>query len=107
MRRSPRSQVGGALRGVLLLDQHHGRANGAAYETLTYEKQDRIGVVTLNKPEYLNGIVPGMGLEITDVFHEMGRDDDVLVTVFTGAGRAFSAGAFIRDPNTHSTSDAG
>ncbi len=77
------------------------------YETILYEKRDRIGIVTLNKPEYLNGIAPGMGQEITDVFHEMGRDDDVLVTVFTGAGRAFSSGAFVRDPNTHNLTDAG
>ena len=78
-----------------------------AYETILYEKKDRIGIVTLNKPEYLNGIAPGMGREITDVFREMDRDDDVLVTVFTGAGRAFSSGAFVRDPNTHNLIDPG
>jgi enoyl-CoA hydratase len=78
-----------------------------AYDTLLYEKKDRIGIVTLNKPEYMNGVAPGMGREITDVFEEMGQDDDVLVTIFTGAGRAFSAGAFIRDERTHSMQDAG
>jgi enoyl-CoA hydratase len=37
----------------------------------------------------------------------MDRDEEVLVTVFTGAGRGFSAGAFIRDPNTHSLDSVG
>jgi enoyl-CoA hydratase len=77
------------------------------YDTIIYEKKDRIGIVTLNKPEFMNGAAPGMGREITAVFNEMDRDDEVLVTVFTGAGRAFSAGAFIRDPNTHTLNSAG
>lgn len=77
------------------------------YEHILYEKKERIGLVTLNRPEFLNGAIRGMGAEITDVFREMDADDDILVTVFTGAGRAFSAGAFIRDPNTHSINGAG
>jgi enoyl-CoA hydratase/carnithine racemase len=77
------------------------------YENLLYEKKGRVAVVTLNRPEYLNGIAPGMGQEIADVFHAMDEDDEVRVSVFTGAGRAFCSGAFIRDPNTHSLESAG
>ena len=71
------------------------------YENLIYEKTDRIATVTLNRPEYLNAFSPGMGADITAVFDEMAEDDEVLVTIITGAGRGFSAGAFVRDPNTH------
>ncbi len=77
------------------------------YENLLYEKKGRIAVVTLNRPEYLNGIAPVMGRDIINVFHEMDADDEVLCTVFTGAGRAFCAGAFVRDPNTHAVDNAG
>ncbi len=77
------------------------------FENLLYEKKGRVAVVTLNRPEYLNGIAPGMGQNITDVFHEMEADDEVLCTVFTGAGRAFCAGAFVRNPNTHALENAG
>src|SRR5579872_1617375 len=84
-----------------------GEVSRMTFEHILYEKKDRIGIVTLNRPEYLNGAIRGMGAEITEVFHTMEADDEVLVTVFTGAGRAFSAGAFIRDPNTHSIDGAG
>ncbi len=76
------------------------------YENLIYEKKERIGTVTLNRPEYLNAFSPGMGGDITAVFDEMARDDDVLVTILTGAGRGFSAGAFVKDPNTHALNTA-
>lgn len=72
-----------------------------AYENIVYEKRDRVGVVTLNRPEYLNGLAPGMGEDITNALGEMESDPEVLVTVITGTGRAFCAGAFIRDPKTH------
>ena len=72
------------------------------YEMIVYEKKDRIGIVTLNKPEHLNGLAPGMSDELIDVFDRMTNDPEVLVTVLTGAGRAFCAGAYVRDPKTHS-----
>ncbi len=68
------------------------------YENLIYEKNDRIATVTLNRPEYLNGFAPGLTEDVTAVFDEMAQDDDVLVTIFTGAGRAFCSGHFMRDP---------
>src|SRR3990167_8871021 len=73
-----------------------------AYENILYEKKDRVGTVTLNRPEYLNGLAPGMGEDITAALHEMEKDPEVLATIITGAGRGFCAGAFVRDACTHS-----
>ncbi len=72
-----------------------------AYQNILYEKKDRIGKVTINRPEYLNALVPGMSEELAHVFQEMERDEEVLVTIITGAGRAFCAGAFLKDPDAH------
>ncbi len=77
-----------------------------AYENIVYEKKDRIATVTFNRPEYLNASSPGINADRAAVFEEMAHDDDVLVTILTGAGRAFSAGAFIRDPKTHALDSA-
>lgn len=71
------------------------------YENLIYEKNEGIATVTLNRPEALNAFGPGMSEDIIAVFKEMADDDDVKVTILTGAGRGFSAGAFVKDPKTH------
>lgn len=71
------------------------------YESIVYEQRERIGLVTLNRPEHLNGLAPGMGDELCDVFQKMADDPQILVSVLTGAGRAFCAGAYMRDPKAH------
>jgi enoyl-CoA hydratase len=68
------------------------------YETLIYEKRDRIGYVTLNRPERLNALNFQMRDDITAVCREIAADNDVWVVIWTGAGdRAFCAGADIRE----------
>lgn len=71
------------------------------YENLTCTVSDGVATVTLNRPESLNAFGPGMASDIGAVFEEMAADDDVRVTILTGAGRGFCAGAFVKDPNTH------
>jgi enoyl-CoA hydratase/carnithine racemase len=71
------------------------------YENLLCEKQGGVATVTLNRPEYLNAFSPGMSTDIANVFDELADDDEVRVAILTGAGRGFSAGAFVRDPKTH------
>lgn len=69
-----------------------------SYEDLVYEKQDHIGVVTLNRPERLNALGSTLRKEILDVCAELKADDDVWAVIFTGAGRGFCSGADISGP---------
>ena len=64
-----------------------------SYEFLKYELDEGVGLVTLNRPERLNAINPGLVHELLDVVESSEGDDAVKVLVFTGEGRAFSAGA--------------
>jgi enoyl-CoA hydratase/carnithine racemase len=64
-----------------------------AYETITLEKDDGIATVTLNRPQRLNAWTPTMGTELADAFRDVDQDSAVRVVLFTGAGRAFCAGA--------------
>jgi enoyl-CoA hydratase/carnithine racemase len=64
-----------------------------AYETITLENDDGIATVTLNRPQRLNAWTPAMGAELADAFRAVDRDPAVRVVLFTGAGRAFCAGA--------------
>lgn len=66
------------------------------YETLLYQKQARIGYVTLNRPNILNAQSPEMFEELGRVFSEIKGDAEVGAVILTGAGdRAFCAGADI------------
>jgi enoyl-CoA hydratase len=63
------------------------------FEHLSFERP-RTGVllVTLNRPEVLNAANVAMHREMSDIWSVIDDDDEVAVTVVTGAGRAFSAG---------------
>ena len=63
-----------------------------AYEFATYEKKDRIGIVTINRPERMNALHPPANFELHEIWNEFARDPDVWVGILTGAGdKAFSA----------------
>jgi enoyl-CoA hydratase len=68
------------------------------YETVIYEKKDNIGILTLNRPEKLNAVNSQLAKEIEEVIDEVENDDEVRVLIITGSGRAFCAGADIREP---------
>ena len=62
-------------------------------QQLTYEVEDHIATITLNRPEQLNAFTNRMVHEMLAVFDEIDRDDDVRAVIVTGAGRGFCAGA--------------
>jgi enoyl-CoA hydratase/carnithine racemase len=63
------------------------------YETLTYELQDQILTLTLNRPDQLNAFNGAMMNELLQAFDAADADDAVRAIIVTGAGRAFCAGA--------------
>lgn len=64
-----------------------------AYETILVERQGRVGLITLNRPEHRNAYTPRVGAELREAFTELEADDEARVIVVTGAGRHFCAGA--------------
>ena len=62
------------------------------YETITFEKKEAIGVLTLNVPKKLNAISEKMIDEVNTVLDVAEKDDDLRVILLTGTGRAFCAG---------------
>ncbi len=57
-----------------------------------YEKDGRIGRITLNRPEVLNAINDDMPRELAAAVAEADHDRSVHMMVLSGAGRAFCAG---------------
>lgn len=78
----------------------------SAYAEITYEVEDRIATVTLNRPEARNGYTIRMADELGDAMDRADRDEDVRVVILTGNGKDFSVGAdltqggFDFDPET-------
>lgn len=62
------------------------------FTTLTYETEDRIATITLDRPDRLNAINDEMPGEIREAVEAANRDDEVHVIVLTGEGRAFCSG---------------
>jgi enoyl-CoA hydratase len=70
------------------------------YEHLLFERRDRgVLLVTMNRPEALNAMVYTMHNEISRVWSDIARDDATNVVVVTGAGRGFSAGNDLKQPD--------
>jgi enoyl-CoA hydratase/carnithine racemase len=65
----------------------------ALYEDILFEVNDRIAVITLNRPEKLNAWTAAMQASVHRALEEAGADPEVRAIVVTGAGRGFCAGA--------------
>ena len=63
-----------------------------AFATITLEKQDRIGTLTLNRPEKLNALSPALMTEFAEALTQIEKDPAIKVLIIRGAGRAFSTG---------------
>jgi enoyl-CoA hydratase/carnithine racemase len=63
------------------------------YEQILYSVEDSVLTITLNRPERLNAFTERMCRELLDALDRADADDSVRVVIFTGAGRAYCAGA--------------
>lgn len=71
-----------------------------------WHKEERIGVVTLDRPEALNALSGGMADELSDAFREAAADEDVWVVLLEAAGdRAFCVGADLKERAAFSLDD--
>ena len=65
------------------------------YQTIRYEKQDQIAIVTIDRPEALNALNSTVIAELEQVVTELENDGTVRCMILTGEGRSFVAGADI------------
>lgn len=64
-----------------------------SFDTLLYEEQDHVAIVTLNRPEVHNAFNNAMQRELRHLWTSLRHNDDVRAVVLTGAGRkAFCTG---------------
>ena len=75
------------------------------YPTLHIETTGRVRVATISRPEALNALNAQVMADLAAVAAEVDRDPAIAVLVVTGAGRAFAAGADIKEMADTSVAD--
>ena len=67
------------------------------YNNILVEKEDHLAVITINRPKALNALNDETLTEIDKAFTELMEDGQTRVVIFTGAEKAFVAGADIKE----------
>src|SRR5689334_17316045 len=72
---------------------HPSRPKGVApMPAVLYERFESVAVITLNRPEALNSLNQELTEDLYASWERFMEEEDALVAVLTGAGRAFCAG---------------
>jgi len=66
-------------------------------EVLSVETNEGISTVTLNRPDAYNALSRQLSLALIDAFEQLQRDDETLVVILTGQGKAFCAGVDLKE----------
>jgi enoyl-CoA hydratase/carnithine racemase len=66
-------------------------------ETVIYERIGHVATITYNRPEALNAVNGALRQDLNAAWLRFREDEDAWVAIVTGAGRAFCAGADMKD----------
>jgi (E)-benzylidenesuccinyl-CoA hydratase len=66
-------------------------------DCVLYERTDHVATITYNRPDVLNAVNGELRRDLNEAFARLRDDDEAWVAIVTGAGRAFCAGADLRD----------
>ena len=75
------------------------------YETILVSRSERVGTITLNRPEALNALNSQVMAEVTAAAAEFDADAGIGAIIITGSAKAFAAGADIKEMAALSFSD--
>jgi 2-(1,2-epoxy-1,2-dihydrophenyl)acetyl-CoA isomerase len=67
------------------------------YDTVLYSTDGAVATITLDRPDALNSFNAELRAELAASLQRAGADTSIRAVVLTGAGRAFCAGADLRD----------
>jgi enoyl-CoA hydratase len=67
------------------------------YTCILYATPHPVAIITLNRPQVLNALNRTLWIEVKDALQRAADDDGVKALIITGAGRAFSTGADLKE----------
>ncbi len=77
-----------------------------SYANIIVEKKENIGIIKINRPNNLNALNKDTILELTKAVEELEKDKNIKVVILTGEGKAFIAGADIKQMKDMNPSEA-
>jgi len=77
-----------------------------AYETILVETRDKVGLITLNRPQALNALNTTVLAEVVNALETFDADAGIGAVVITGSEKAFAAGADIKEMQSKSYVEA-
>jgi E-phenylitaconyl-CoA hydratase len=72
-----------------------------------YECANHVATITYNRPEAMNAVNGELRVDLNAAFARFRDDEDAWVGIVTGAGKAFCAGADLKDPGNSTGEFAG
>ena len=75
------------------------------YETILTETRNRVGMITLNRPQALNALNNQLMREVMDALQAFDADENIGAMVISGSEKAFAAGAEIKEMVNKSIAD--
>lgn len=72
-------------------------------ELIVVDVDEHVATVRLNRPEKLNAVTPSMSDSLVRIVHALNDDPRIRAVVYTGTGRAFSAGSDISALDQYAT----
>ncbi len=65
---------------------------GVKYQTILIERKERVGIITLNRPEKRNALNAQLVAEMLGALHELDDDPEVGAIILKGSGDSFCSG---------------
>jgi len=71
-----------------------------AFETINFEIKNRVGMVTMNRPDEANALNAQMAAELFEVSVQCSRNEDLGALIVTANGKMFNAGGDLKEFNS-------
>jgi enoyl-CoA hydratase len=81
----------------MMLQRTNGEESFMSYTTILIEIHERVGLITLNRPEAMNALNVTILSELMDALEAFDADENVGAMVVAGSEKVFAAGADIKD----------
>ena len=63
-----------------------------SFNTIIVDKENHVGIITLNRPDQLNTFSSELAVELNDALTQLENEKNIRVLVIKGAGKSFCAG---------------